>query len=61
MSPCRSIKINAGVPQGSALGPFLFFIYVNDVAENMIPLCWLFADDISLQDKSYNAANIEYI
>ena len=59
LSPCRSI--NAGVPQGSVLGPLLFLIYVNDVAENMISLCRLFADDNSLQYTSYNVANIEYI
>ena len=59
LSPCRSI--NAGVPQGSVLGPLLFLIYVNDVAENMISLCRLFADDNSLQYMSYNVANIEYI
>ena len=38
----------------------IFFIYVNDVAENMISLYGLFADDNSLQYKSYNVANIEY-
>ena len=59
LSPCRSI--NAGVSQGSVLGPLLFLIYVNDVAENMISLCRLFADDNSLQYMSYNVANIEYI
>ena len=41
-------NVNAGVPQGSMLGPLPFLIYINDIADELLPNTKLFADETSL-------------
>ena len=52
---------NAGVPQGSVLGPLLFLLYVNDIADDLVSLSRLFADDTSLSYSSLSPYTIEDI
>ena len=46
------------MPPGSVIGPLLFLVYINDIAEHLLSLTRLFADDSSL---FYSAAHIDDI
>ena len=54
----QEYPVNAGVPQGSILGPALFLLYINDLPDDVICNIAIYANDANLYSKCDQASDL---
>ena len=56
--PSKENPVNAGVPQGSILGPTHFLLYINDLPNDIICDIAIYIDDTTLYCKCDQASDL---